>query len=46
MLHQLDVPTVFLLSVAGIKWPNFIRCLRKLVDKKEYTDEHIKNEMT
>ena len=46
MVHQLDVPALLvLLSASGIKQPNLIRCLGKLIDQ-EYIDKYIKKEMT
>ena len=47
MVRQLGYPTMFFsLSSADTKWPELIKCLGKLVEKKEYTLDYIVKEMT
>ena len=47
MVSQLDEVALFVsMSATDIKWPILIRCIWKLIDKKEYTDEYVEKEMT
>ena len=42
MIRQLGLPTWFVsLSAADTRWPDLLKILGKLIDKKEYNDEEI-----
>ena len=47
MVRQLGMPTLFFsLSSADTSWPALLRTLGVLVDKKTYSDEYIRKEMS